>query len=169
KNVLEASKPDFDFIAACNFSFFIFKERKILIDYFKAAKKSLRKDGILILEAAGGPGMIESIKERKVFKKDGKREFTYVWDQKSFDPVNNRGQYAIHFRLASGKVLEDAFEYDWRLWSIPELKDALLDAGFKSAEVYWESSHRDEGTGEYYRAQEGDNAYSWIAYIVGLS
>lgn len=32
--------------------------------------------------------------------------------------------------------MRNAFVYDWRLWSIPELRDAMRDAGFASSEVH---------------------------------
>jgi hypothetical protein len=30
----------------------------------------------------------------------------------------------------------DAFIYRWRLWSVPELRDAMAEAGFKTTQVY---------------------------------
>lgn len=168
RDVLSVTRPPVDLQVACNFSFFIFHEREQLLKYFRAAHRSLADDGMFILDLAGGPGMIESIRERKVNKKRGRWEFTYVWDQKSFDPINNRGQYAIHFNLADGTRMTDAFTYDWRLWSIPEVRDALREAGFSDVRVYWETSHEEEGTGEYAISESGDNAWSWIAYVVGF-
>lgn len=172
-NVLTPTARKFDIVMAGNFSFFVFKERKTLVEYFRSAYQSLKPRGILTLEMMGGPGSIETIRERKaVFIKDqrGKRRrgFTYFWDQKSFDPIRHDAQYAIHFNLPDGTQLRDAFTYDWRLWTIPEVRDALRDAGFKNTAVYWEGAHEGEGTGEYVRAEHGDNAYSWIAHVCGL-
>jgi hypothetical protein len=64
--------------------------------------------------------------------------------------------------------MKDAFTYDWRLWTIPELRDAMLEAGFSDVAVFWETEHRGEGTGEYVRMEHGDNAYAWVAYVAGL-
>jgi SAM-dependent methyltransferase len=36
----------------------------------------------------------------------------------------------------SPQVFLNAFVYTWRLWSVPELRDAMLDAGFTSTSVY---------------------------------
>jgi hypothetical protein len=30
----------------------------------------------------------------------------------------------------------DAFVYEWRLWSVPELRDAMDEAGFSKTQVY---------------------------------
>jgi len=166
KDVMSVTRPGSDLIVACNFSFYIFKQRQQLIQYFKAARASLSRDGLLVLEMAGGPGMIEPIRERKVIKKGGKWDFTYIWDQKSFDPITHDAQYAIHFNLADGTQIRDAFTYDWRLWTIPEIQDALRDAGFGEVRVYWETEHGAEGTGEYVEAKTADNAWAWIAYVV---
>ncbi len=165
QNVLSVTNPRADLIVAGNFSFYIFKQRQLLLEYFINARKSVKSDGFLVLEMAGGPGMIESIRERKAVYDKGKRVATYIWDQKSFDPITHDAQYAIHFRLADGRVMRDAFTYDWRLWTIPEVRELLAEAGFAESFVYWETEHNGEGTGEYVRMENGDNAFAWIAYV----
>jgi hypothetical protein len=165
-NVQTVTRPLADVIFGGNFSFFIFHERKELLKYFRAAHRSLSPRGLMMLEMAGGPGMIESTREKKTVNARQPSAFQYIWHQKSFDPIQQRGQYAIHFKTKQDGFLNDAFTYDWRLWSIPEVRDALLESGFSRVHVYWEKSQRGEGTGDYVRMQEGDNAYSWIAYVV---
>ena len=64
--------------------------------------------------------------------------------------------------------MKNAFVYDWRLWSIPETRDAMKEAGFSDTAVYWETEHKGVATGEYVQMEKGDNSYSWIAYIVGI-
>lgn len=167
QNVFSVSETKADIICACNFSFFVIQKRKDLVDYFRFCLRSLKADGILILEMAGGPGMMEVTKESKVVYSNGKRAFTYIWDQKSFDPIHQRGKYAIHFRFSNRDVMHDAFTYDWRLWTVPEIREALEDAGFKRTYVYWETEHMGEPTGEFIRSEVGDNAYAWIAHVVG--
>lgn len=152
-------------VIACNFSFFIFKDRKTLLAYFKNCLRSLSKNGALILEAAGGPGMIAPMREQKKVKGARGNPFTYIWHQRSFDPISHDARYSIHFKFPNGKTLKDAFVYDWRLWTLPELRELLAEAGFKRVYVYWETSHRGEGTGEYARAETADNDYAWIAYL----
>jgi hypothetical protein len=168
QNVLSATTPTSDLIVACNFSFFIFKKRDLLRQYFRACRRSLTKNGLLILEMAGGPGMIEPIKEKTPIYGREKKLFTYIWHQKSYDPISHDARYSIHFQLPSGETKKDVFSYDWRLWTIAEVREILIEAGFKDTVVYWESSHRGRGTGEYAQTQEADNAYAWIAYVVGI-
>lgn len=168
QDVLVPTSQKSDLIVACNFSFCIFKDRATLLRYFRACLRSLRKDGMLMLELAGGPGMIEPTRERKTVQDARGRKFTYVWDQKSFDPIHRNGHYAIHFRLWDGSWVKDAFTYDWRLWTIPEIREALAEAGFGRTVVYWETEHQGRGTGEFAPTETGDNAYSWIAYIAGF-
>lgn len=166
QNILSKTKPA-DLIACCNFSFFIFKTRKLLLKYFKFCLQSLSRDGTLVLELAGGPGMIAPGREIRTLKHRGKK-YQYVWHQRYFDPITHDSKYSIHFKMPNGKWIKDVFTYDWRLWTIPEIRELLEEAGFKSSVVYWESSHRGEGTGEFVITENGDNAYSWIAYVVGL-
>jgi len=173
ENVLAITDQKFDVVLACNFSFYIFKKRRTLVDYFRACLRSLNKDGILVLEMAGGPGMIEKTRERRTVtlerpKGAGVYKFGYTWDQQSFDPITHDARYAIHFKLPTGEQMQEAFVYDWRLWTIPEVRDAMAEAGFPQSVVYWEAEHKGEGTGEYLAAAHGDNAYAWIAYIVGV-
>lgn len=168
QNVLSVTPTPADLIVAANFSFFIFKERKVLRNYFEYCRKSLNRDGIVILELSGGPGMIEPMQEKVPIYENKKRIFTYIWHQKKFDPITHDAEYAIHFKLPSGKRIENAFTYDWRLWTIPEVRELLLEAGFDDVVVYWETTHRGRGTGEYVITQNGDNAYAWIAYVIGI-
>ncbi len=167
-NVLTPTARKADLIIGCNFSFYIFKERKILLEYFKSCLKSLGQNGSLLLEMAGGPGMIATLKEQKTVIDRGKSKFTYIWDQKYFDPITHDAQYAIHFKLSNGEMIKNAFFYDWRLWTIPEIKDLLLEAGFSKACVYWETEHDGKGTGEYTEQEHGDNSFAWIAYVIGI-
>lgn len=167
KNVISVTSPLSDLVFVGNFSYFTLQKREELLEYFKKVRLSMRENGIFLLELAGGPGMIEKSVETKRLQR-GKTKFTYFWEQKSFDPITHRGQYAIHFKLNGGKKVVDAFTYDWRVWSIPETREILIEAGFQDAIVFWESTYRGKGTGEYLPMNEGDNSFSWIAYVAGL-
>jgi SAM-dependent methyltransferase len=168
QNAISTTRPGADVLLVGNFSFYALKEREQLRQYFKNAKRSLTKDGIFILEMAGGPGMIAKMTERRTVKISPKKKFTYVWDQKTFDPITHDATYSIHFHFPNGKKFRDAFTYDWRVWTIPEIREILLEAGFSKTVVYWEGSHKGEGTGEFLPMENGDNAYSWIGYVIGL-
>ena len=67
-------------------------------------------------------------------------------------------------------MYEKVFSYDWRMWSIGEIKDALYDAGFSDVNVYWEGTDEDgSGDGEFYRASTEENCESWVTYISAVS
>ena len=170
-NVLEVTEPRADITCAMNFSYNIFKTRETLREYFAAARKGLKEDGIFILDMFGGTeAMDEMEEEREIDELD---DVDYVWDQDSFNPITNDIVCYIHFNFSDGSEIQRAFTYHWRLWSIPEVRELMFEAGFSNVRVYWEkfvdSDDDDddelEGTGEYYEAMEVENQESWIIYI----
>jgi len=174
RDVMSVVKPKADITAACNFSFYCLKTEELLYRYFKSAHDALKDDGILILEMVGGAGFIEKIKERKKIKLPGV-QYTYVWDQVDFNPIQRHGNYAIHFKLEgekygeTGHWLKNSFTYDWRNWTIPEVRFWLLQAGFQEAIVYWEEADdKGRSTDIYLPAEKGDNDYTWLCYVVGV-
>lgn len=161
-NVLDPSLPKADIIAAMNFSYFCFKQRDVLKKYFANALKTLNKDGIFLVDIFGGSQCYDAIED--TIKHEG---FTYYWDQTNFDPVTNEALFHIHFRVG-GKKIEQVFTYDWRLWSISEIRDIMLEVGFRKTHIYWEGTAKDgSGDGNFTRVDHGESCESWIAYIVG--
>jgi hypothetical protein len=75
----------------------------------------------------------------------------------------------IHFSFPDGTRIENAFTYEWRLWTIPEIKEMLLEAGYQDVVVYWEGTDDDdEGNGVWTATDQGEACQGWIAYIVGI-
>ena len=64
--------------------------------------------------------------------------------------------------------LERAFTYDWRLWTLPEITETLLEAGFADVSVYWEGTEEKtgEGNGIFTVTTRGEACEGWIAYLV---
>ncbi|KAF5195633.1 S-adenosyl-l-methionine-dependent methyltransferases superfamily protein [Thalictrum thalictroides] len=63
--------------------------------------------------------------------------FTYVWEQAEFNIIHRTTRISLHFNLRKQqRKLLHAFSYTWRLWSLPEIKDCLEEAGFKSVH-FW--------------------------------
>jgi hypothetical protein len=161
-NVLDPNLPKADIVAAMNFSYFCFKQREVMKQYFSSVYKSLNKDGMFLVDLFGGSQCYDAIEDTIKHK-----DFTYYWDQTGFDPVTNNALFHIHFRV-NGKKIERVFSYDWRLWSIPELRDIMAEVGFKKTHVYWEGTAKDgTGDGNFTRVDHGESCQSWIAYIVG--
>lgn len=160
-NVLTSKLPAADIVAAMNFSYFIFKQRETLKQYFSNVFQSLKKDGIFIIDLFGGSLCHDENEEKTIHK-----GFTYYWHQTGFDPVTNHALFHIHFRVKGKKRIERVFTYDWRMWTIPELREILQEAGFKKTHVYWEGTTKDgRGDGNFSRTEKGEACQSWIAYI----
>lgn len=161
-DVMTVETPSVDILAAFNFSYFIFDKRDVLRTYFEKAYDSLKDDGVFFIDMFGGPEAQEETKEKTKHK-----GFTYVWHQAKFHPVTNFIRCHIHFKFPDGSRIKKAFTYEWRLWSAPELREILLEAGFSKATLYWEGEDEDgEGNGEFTPDEKGEADLAWIAYIV---
>jgi len=163
-DVLSCRGPKADVLAAQNFSFWCFKTRPELVTYLKRARANLKKEGVMVLDMMGGSEVMEEDHE------DVRREkgFTYIWEQKRFDPISHDCEFRIHFRFRDGSRLQNAFSYSWRLWTLPELSELLAEAGFSSSSVYWEDEDSDtgEGNGVYRRRPKAPAEPAWVAYVV---
>lgn len=163
KNVLSPNLPKADITVAVNFSYFFFKQREMLKEYFANAYSALNDNGIFVIDIFGGTQCTGAIEDKTVHK-----NFTYYWDQKDFDPINNEAYFEIHFKY-KGKKYEGVFNYDWRMWTIPEMRELMHEVGFKDSIVYWEGTNKKgEGNGIFKKMQVGEACESWIAYIAGV-
>jgi SAM-dependent methyltransferase len=161
-DVMTVTTGPVDIVGAFNFSYWTFKTREEMRDYFSRVHDALVPDGVFFLDAYGGAEAYEEQKEKTKF--DG---FTYVWDQAVFEPVTARAVCHIHFKFPDGSKLKKAFSYEWRLWTLPELRELLEEAGFANVTVYWEGTDEDgEGNGEFTEDPRGEADLAWIAYIV---
>lgn len=166
KNVMSPGLPGSDIICALNFSYFIFKRRAELLKYFKAARKSLNEGGVMVLDCFGGTQCWEPIEEETEFDNLG---VSYFWDQESFDPLTNEALFHIHFKRKGEKKRKNVFTYDWRMWTVPELKDILLEAGFETVHTYWEGTTEDgEGDGEFRITEKGEPCEAFVAYLAAV-
>jgi cyclopropane fatty-acyl-phospholipid synthase-like methyltransferase len=162
-DVTSVECPPVDIVLAMNFSYWIFKTRDNLRAYFRHVREGLGEDGVFMLDAYGGPDAHREFRERT--KHDG---FTYIWDQKRYDPITGDILCHIHFSFPDGSRLRKAFTYDWRLWTLPEIREVLLEAGFERVTVYWEGTDEktQEGNGEYAPAEHGEADDAFIVYVV---
>ncbi len=165
KDVRDPKLPKSDVVTVLNFSYFLFKKRQELVDYFSRVRKKLNASGVFLMDVFGGMACGEPNEEHTKFRKH-----TYFWDQKTFNPITNEAKFAIHLKPKGKKKKKNVFTYDWRFWSIPELREILEDAGFKQTYVYWEGSPRKSlgGNGVFRRTEKGEPCEAWIAYVVAL-
>jgi cyclopropane fatty-acyl-phospholipid synthase-like methyltransferase len=162
ENVLEVDSGPVDIVLAMNFSYYILKERTQMRRYFERVRETLADDGVLFLDAYGGYNSFKECREHT--ENEG---FTYIWDQASYDPLSGDMTCYIHFTFPDGSRMRNAFSYQWRMWTLPEIREILEEAGFELVTVYWQGTDEDTGeaSGEFYPAVRGDADPAWIVYI----
>ncbi len=170
RNVLHPGRGagGMDIVLAMNFSWWVFHTRRDLLAYFRAVRRSLARDGVFFLDIYGG---YEAQAEMRETSRIGRAEraFAYIWEEERFDPVTHRTRCTIGFRLPGGRRMPRPLPYDWGLWTLPETRDALADAGYASTVVYWEgATSRGGGDGKFRAAATGECCASFIAYIAAL-
>lgn len=159
-----------DIVATFNFSYCLIHKRKQLLEYFKKVHSSLNTEGMMILDLFGGSeSETPEVQEREVDNNDQIIPFYFEFERKSFNPVNRISNYGIHFKYQDGTELIDAFTYEFRMWSINELRDLFEEAGFSKSVVYWEDFDEEGfGNGEFYPTEVEENSLNWNSYIVGI-
>lgn len=163
-NVLSSKLPAADIVCALNFSYFCFKDRATLKRYFTAAAKSLNPGGIFLVDCFGGPECMQPNEQETEYD-----DYSYYWDQDGWNPITQEAMFYIHFKRKGERKREKVFTYDWRMWTIPELKDLMAEAGLKDMRVYWEGTDKHgEGNGIFSQSNEGEVCDAWVAYIVGI-
>lgn len=162
-DVLDTRTEPADITVAMNFSYWIFKRRAQLLRYFRTVRDGLADGGIFVMDAYGG---YEAFRDEYTEKRKCEG-FTYIWEQEDYDPVS--GDYVCHisFRFGDGSELRRAFSYHWRLWTLPEIRELLEEAGFREVTVWWQGEDEDgEGDGEFEPVERGDADPAWICYLV---
>ncbi|XP_057806199.1 uncharacterized protein LOC131021124 [Salvia miltiorrhiza] len=169
--------PPRDIVCAFNYSCCCLHNRKELILYFKHALNTLsRKGGIFVMDLYGGTSSEGVLRLQRKFP-----NFTYVWEQAEFDIIQRKTRISLHYNLhKQQRKIRHAFSYSWRLWSLPEVKDCLEEAGFRSVH-FWirnmpdsEQIRRTDGLSagrdiKYEEATSFQQQDSWNAYVVAVA
>lgn len=129
-DVRALSRRAFDILLAPNFSWALFDD-EALAAYLASAARALEVDGLLALEIFGGRDL-----RRELLHRHARGGFTYLWEQRSFDPVTERLDARIHFELDDGTVLRDAFAYSFYLRSLARLRELLASAGLAGPRLF---------------------------------
>lgn len=161
-DVRRVEAPPVDVVLEMNFSYMLFTERDTLRAYFRSVREALVDDGVMFLDLFGGYEAFQELKEKRKCK-----GFTYIWEQARYNPITGDMRCHIHFAFPDGSRMKKAFSYDWRLWTLPEIRELLDEAGFSKVTVYWEGIDKDsgEGNGRYKPATRGDADPGWIVFI----
>lgn len=173
-NVLNHHPSEAQLTVAMNFSYMVFKERPTLLQYFKRAKQSLCPGGMFMVDIWGGSQcfvMQEEPRRVKNRDNDGIGNFTFIWDQDVFDPATHYYTCRIHYAFQDGSEMRNAFVYDWRLWTMPEVMELMREAGFEDVHFLWEGTDKKTGKGTetYRRVKKAEPETAWIAYIIGIN
>jgi SAM-dependent methyltransferase len=176
-DVRSVRRPQVDVIAAYNYSYWVFKERAQLLRYFRGARESLRPGGLFFVTAFCGTRAMGTLTERTriplSYGVDGEKlsPYTYVWEQNHFNAITHEIVCYIHFRLGDGRWMRRAFTYDWRMWTVPEICDALREVGFRDTLVYVDGwNERTNQPDDFYRLRKRfANQDSWLAILVGVT
>lgn len=175
-----------DVVVAANFSAGYMHTRAELVAYLTAARRRLRPGGVVVCDTYGGEsaftlGAVERFHDAPTDRAHpgdtGPARIRYTWEQREADPLTGMVTNVLHFRLErpSGGAIEvldtwpEAFTYRWRLWSPPELRDAMLEAGLTRTDVYAEipDAVDDEGNAYVEPADGADLAPSFIVLVAG--
>lgn len=141
-----------DILGLLNYAICEIHTRPDLVAYLAHARRRLRTTGrtrgCLICDVYTGNDAFLPGETSRTFDHPAGHEVVYTWEQREADPLTGMVENAIHFQVrppkAKGRkrgkveaaVHRDAFHYHWRLWSIPELREAMLEAGFTSTQVF---------------------------------
>lgn len=182
-DVLSVQPPDVppaDLIAVLNFSICYFHDRAALRAYFQHAHRCLTADGLLVLNVFGGAASVQPgtqtypiTPKPRLATEAAIPPFDYHWEQRRYDALSARLDCRIHFSLPNPDDPEnplrinDAFCYDWRLWTLPELRELLMEAGFAEVQV-WRHTY-DPASGVFLGPVTTlVDLDSWVAYLVAV-
>ncbi|XP_011625961.1 uncharacterized protein LOC18441317 [Amborella trichopoda] len=170
----KCQNPARDIICAFNYSCCCLQKREDLVLYFKHALSSLsKKGGIFVMDLYGGTSSERPLRIQRRYP-----NFTYIWEQEEFDALSRTTRISLHFNLGKKGTLRHAFSYNWRLWSLPEIKACLEEAGFQHVHFWMRQMSDTQGSKntEFNRDQEAKYVEvssfkqrdSWNAYIVAV-
>lgn len=165
-----------DVIFVGNFSIGYIGSRAHLVGYLAACKRRLDAGnagfggGIFACDLYGGPAAYRlGVLERK-HPSRGREMIHYVWRHEEADPRTARVRNSISFRVVlDGDVVAEmpgAFVYEWRLWSLVELTEAMHEAGFREVTLYKDLNIA-PGQAPVPVASADELRDDWIVLVVG--
>jgi hypothetical protein len=175
---LRSVDPAADVIFVGNFSIGYIHQRTALMHYLRNCKLRLDRGqggfggGVFVCDTYGGAGAFKLGGLTRAHPARGREIIRYHWVHESADPLTGIVENSISFRVETdGEVVQElprAFVYRWRLWSIHELREAMLEAGFRETAVYKDVNVAPGQTPEPVTdpRELGDD---WIVLIVGRS
>lgn len=164
-----------DIIWVGNFSIGYIHDRATLVAYLRASRNRLMRGnggfggGVFVCDLYGGAGAFRLGSLDRTHLGRGNEVIKYHWQHEDADALTAMVTNSISFRvIVDGELAAEyprAFVYRWRLWGLAELREAMLEAGFKSAEIYKEI---DLAPAEKPRQVDpGELPEDWIVMVAG--
>lgn len=135
-----------DVVFVGNFSIGYIHDRAALDGYLRASRERLTLgnagfgSGIFVCDTYTGPGAFKEGSVTRTHPGRGHEVVRYTWEQRDADALTAMVTNVLHFQVeVDGEVvarMPEAFVYRWRLWTIPELRESMMRAGFVATEVY---------------------------------
>lgn len=135
-----------DIIFVGNFSIGYIHSRADLVAYLRRCRDRLSRGnagfggGVFICDLYGGAGAFRLGSLDRTHMGRGNEVIHYHWEHEAADPMTGLVTNSISFRVVvNGEQVAHyarAFVYHWRLWSLSELREALVEAGFQAVEFY---------------------------------
>lgn len=135
-----------DIIFVGNFSIGYIHTSARLVDYLRTCKRRLDLahsgfgGGLFVCDTYGGAGAFKLGGLTRTHPSRAREIIRYHWVHESADPLTGTVENSISFQVVlDGEIIREyprAFTYRWRLWSIHELREAMLEAGFAETGVY---------------------------------
>jgi hypothetical protein len=157
-------------VCAYNYSTCLLHERSQISQFFSNVRKSMSpSNSMFLLDVLGGK-KFSSVQERT--KKTPTNQYTYLFEQESYNPVTDIAQFNIHFKFnQDNSVLRKAFSFQFRKWGVRELVEVLKEVGFSQVIIYWSNHDNDEiafkrlSVEEQSKFQQSDH---WTALLCAL-
>src|SRR5262245_25946145 len=141
-DVRSSKAPLVDVVTALNCSYWVFHSRAEVVDYFSRVRRGLKPDGLFIVDSFGGEGCMKALVEsrrirgRRTYAGERIGPYTYTWESNSFNPLDHHPLAHIDFAPDGHRNIRRALTCDWRPWTLPEIQEMLLEAGFREGPVY---------------------------------
>ncbi|KAJ1665932.1 hypothetical protein IW140_002860 [Coemansia sp. RSA 1813] len=124
--------PRVDIIASFNYAMCYFHKRCDLVRYMRHSLGNLNDFGLLFCDLFGGHEAVRS----GVTRVRNVGSFKYHFRQNGYDLMRGTIRFSLSFRMQDGSMLKDCFTYDFRVYSLCELREAMLEAGFDDVCVW---------------------------------
>lgn len=171
---LASSTPACDICFVGNFSIGYLHTRAELLAYLTAVRARLNPNGVFLCDTYGGESAFTLGEVHRDHPFPGGRRVRYTWEQRDANPLTGMVTDVLHFEIDRAGMVEhelpDAFVYRWRLWSLPELLDAMHEAGFDSTQVYDKDPDATDEEGNAYMLPvtgDGDLDDNFVVYVAG--